>query len=305
MSYLWFVKMSKPKTPTLNKLVESLIEQEIGLGEVPIDNYGTVGDFTKRSSISSPVDRALVTHPKAVEKIKRQWSKTPYNFDIFVVNDKRVNKVDFREIGAVPEEFVRKDMKLTPEELPINPSNITIIFTNNAAAEKTHLTGWTMAHRFGHALRATRGYSDSKNAWEYFVKELRDIGNEIMSELYRMDTKYKWAENEREFKAMKILQYLSYNIGTMKAARDKNVRSWYEFGYELLAQYMITGKVTLNKLPQSIVTGYGPYGRKKTAGAVSQEKLDYFNNELQYFQEQIEGLLLNVMDAAQGEIFVM
>lgn len=288
------------------KQIRELIQETVQ-SEMAIANYKTVGDFSKRSSISSKVDRDLVTHPKAIEKIKRQWQKTPWPFDIFVINDPRVNKPQFREVGVVDPSFVYSQMRLTPEEIPINPDHITILFTNNVAAEKIPLTGWTMAHRLGHAMAASnRGKtSEVGKAWEEFTNRLRNIVNEIMEQVYNFNTKNMGWDWENNAKKEKVLKYVAQELGTMKAARDKKVRSWWEFGYELLAQYMITGKITLNPLPPAMVTGIRGWGHKDTIYGSHGARETYNTGLLEGYAEELQEMLDFVLNQAVGEVFVM
>lgn len=273
--------------------------------EMAIANYKTVGDFSKRSSISSKVDRDLVTHPKAIEKIKRQWEKTEFDFDVFVVNDPRVNKPQFREVGVVDPSFVYGAMRLTPEEIPLNPNNITIIFTNNVAAEKIPLTGWSMAHRLGHAFAASRGKPVGE-AWTEFNNHLRETVDNIMREVYGIDTKAKsWRVGSNQ-DTEKTLKYVAQSLGSMKSARDNAMRNWFEFGYELLAQYLITGHIKLNPLPDNLVVGMGGWGRKQTSRVQDPEAQGTYNNhDLDYFAHGFESYLDQVFEAAQGSVLVM
>lgn len=291
----------------LNKKQIKKLIQETVQNEMAIANYKTVGDFSKRSSISSKVDRDLVTHPKAIEKIKRQWQKTPWEFDIFVINDPRVNKPQFREVGVVDPSFVYNQMKLTPEEIPINPNRITILFTNNVAAEKIPLTGWTMAHRLGHAMAASgRGRTSSVGmAWDEYTKELRKIFDEIMRDVYHVETSPRGRfDFSQDYD--KKLKYVAQELGTMKAARDKKIRSWFEFGYELLAQYFITGHIKLNPLPNNIVVGMGGWARPQTAIVRDKETQKTYNtHDLGYYAQSLESWIDNVMDHAVGNVFVM
>jgi len=271
--------------------------------EMAIANYKTVGDFSRRSSISSQVDRDLVTHPKAIEKIKRQWQKTPWDFDIYIVNDPRVNKREFREVGVVNPDFVYKQMKLTPEEIPLDTNHISIIFTGNGAAEKVPLTGWTMAHRLGHAFSASRTSNVGK-VWDDFTKRLRNIFDEIMYRVYNINTDDVESFEVRRNKE-KILKYAAQELGTMKAARDRKLRSWFEFGYELLAQYMITGKITLNPLPPAIVTGIAGWGHKKHQRGDKEYAETYNTGLLEQYAEELQEMLDVVLSNAVGEVLVM
>lgn len=256
----------------------------------------TIGDFSKAHSFRSKVDRALVTHPNAIEKIKKQWQKTPYPFDIFVVNTPQAKK--YMEIGEVEKEFVYNSLGLQPEEFQPDPDHITIIFTNNVGAEKIPLTGWIMAHRFGHALSASRG-SVIGDDWQAFLKHLEEIINSILSSVYDINP-YHLGKN-----FFIIAKYFVQDIGTMKSARDNKIRNFYEFGYELLAQYLITGKITLNALPDEIIREKLPFGRKITAKAIPGRIEQVGVDELEEYSLELQNFLDEILGAAIGKIFIM
>jgi len=270
-----------------------------------IQQFKTVGDWNRRSSFGD-VDRKLLTSPKGIKKIKRQWEKTPFNFDMYLVNDPRVNKSKFREIGLVNMDFVRNEMKLTPEEIPEPDENtITIIYTSNTGAERYMASGWILAHRLGHALNASRGSSLGEH-WRAMINNLRIRVADILKELYDIDVYSKRYDFEGEVKREKILKYVAQELGTMKSARDKKMRSWYEFAYELLAQYLLTGSIRFNPLPRSIVTGIAAYGRKKTAFSRDERTRETINlDELEHISNELQADIESILEASVGSVFVM
>lgn len=285
----------------LVSLIESLVAEEIG--EMAIQQFKTVGDWNKRSSFRSDIDRKLLTNPRAVQKIHKQWEKTPYDFDIYLVNDPRVNKSEFRERGPVDIGFVRNAMKLTPEEIPDpTPGHITIIFTGNSGDERKMASGWILAHRVGHTF--ARGGGPVVKEWNEFTQRLRSLFAEILDQVYDITV------TERGFggngKSEQVLKLVAQQLGSMKSARDNNLRSWFEFAYELLAQYMLTGKITFKPLPNQLVTKLAPFGRKETRRTMSPETQKMYNNhDLEYYAEELQSMLDNVLDRAVGKIFVM
>ena len=136
--------------------------------------------------------------------------------------------------------------------------------SSNTGAERYMASGWILAHRLGHALNASRGSSLGEH-WRAMINNLRIRVADVLKELYDIDVYSKRYDFEGEVKREKILKYVAQELGTMKSARDKKMRSWYEFAYELLAQYLLTGSIRFNPLPRSIVTGIAAYGCKKTA----------------------------------------
>lgn len=275
----------------LKKIIAEIIQQEMS-----IVGYKTIGDFSKAHSFRSKVDRNLVTHPKAIEKIKNQWQKTPYPFDIFLVNTQKAKK--FVEIGEVDREFIYDSLGLTQEDIQINSDHITIIFTNNSGAERVPLTGWVMAHRFGHAISASR-QSSLGDDWRAFTKHLEEIMSSILSNVYDINP-YILGKN-----FFSIAKFFAQDIGTMKSARDKKIRNFFEFGYELFAQYLITGKVTLNPLPQSIVTKILPFGRNEKARAIPGRIEQIGVDELEEYSLEIQNYFDEILDGAIGRVFVM
>jgi len=288
----------------LKLLIKEVIEK-LELEEMPIRQFKNVGDWSKRSSFANQTDRALLTNPKAVQKIHRQWEKTPFDFDMYLVNDPRVNKSEFREVGEVSLDFVRKNMQLSPEEIPDPSSNaITVIFTNNVGDQRYMASGWILAHRLGHAF--SRGSGSAKSDWDAFTKRLRELFNEILKDVYGIDTNSVRYDYTDSAKKDKILKYAAQEMGTMKSARDKKLRNWYEFGYELLAQYLLTGKITLNRLPDNIVVGMGGWGRKETRSVKGPESQEMYNrHDLDYYTEELDNMIEHVLNSANGKIYVM
>lgn len=293
------------KSSNLENLLESLFSEEENVDEMAISTFKTVGDWGKKSSFKHDVDRRLLTSPKAVEKIHKQWEKTPYDFDMYLVNDPRVNKSEFREVGLVDMSFVRDKMKLTPEEIP-DPSGdtIVIIYTGNFGDERYMASGWILAHRLGHAL--ARGRGTPAQMWNEFTNTLRKRIANMLKEVYGIDvysSTYDFANNAQKDK---MLKYVAQQLGTMKSARDENLRNWYEFAYELLAQYLITGKIKFNPLPKSLVTGIAGWGRKETRWVRDEEVRTSINeSDIESFAEEMEYELEGILGASVGRVFVM
>jgi len=297
-----FEEMLKENKTNLEKLMESLFSEEVD--EMAIRQFKTVGDWGRRSSFGD-VDRKILTSPRGVEKIKRQWEKTPFDFDMYLVNDPRVNKSEFREVGLVDMSFVRDKMKLTADEIPDPDGNtITIIYTSNTGAERYMSSGWILAHRLGHALARGRGFPAEK--WQEFIKDLRKRIADILKEVYGIDVYSKTYDFQGNAGRDKILKYVAQQLGTMKSARDNKMRNWYEFAYELLAQYLLTGKIKFNALPRSIITGIGGWGHKQTRYSKDEEAREAINtSELESIVLEIEGDLENILGASIGSVFVM
>lgn len=270
------------------------------LQEAPMDTIQTVGDFTKGSSFTSKADRALVTHPVAVQKIKDFFKNTTENFDFYFVNTKHARK--HTEVGEVKPEFIFDELMITPDQLKdgkINENNITVFFTNNKGAERAPLTPWIMGHRFGHVVRRMYAWKDELNPWVD-----RMLNNMLEDYGFPMPPKYAYTDNAyRTTREHQIAtRHLCETIGTFKSARDKNLRDYFEFHYELFTQYLKDGDVKFNPLPDTLITGHGAFGSKKTRRLLNREEAEEYLIELQrdyhYYAE-------NVLTECVGKIFVM
>lgn len=271
---------------------------EENIKEAPIDTFQTIGDFSKGSSFTSKADRALVTHPVAVQKVKDFFKNTTANFDFYFVNTKDARK--FTEVGEVKEDFIYKDLKIQPSQLKdgkINKDNITVFFTNNKGAERAPLTPWIMGHRFGHVVRNLYSWKEELSPW---VERL----SEYILEDYGIKKTHKWHSRgssvNREYQI--AMRHLYETIGTFKSARDKNLRDYFEFHYELFTQYLKDGSIKFNSLPDVLIVGHGSYGSKKQRRLLNresaEENLDELSRDYHYYAE-------NVLSDCVGKIFVM
>lgn len=267
------------------------------LKEAPLDTHQTIGDFSKGSSFTNKQDRALVTNPVSVQKVKDFFKNTNVTFDFYFVNTKEAR--NFMELGKVDEDFIYTKLKISPEQLKngkINKDNVTVFFTNNKGEERVPLTAWVIAHRMGHVMRRESSWENTLEPWleERLQKILSLYG--VSKPGYEM----KYVEDMRTYRT--ALRYLCETIGTFKSARDKNLRAEFEFNYELFAQYISSGKIKLNPLPDVLLIRKINFGKKIT------RKLD----DRQYADSIIEDMYWNypsyaenVLSSSRGKIFVM
>jgi len=294
----------------LTLLLEYLLTEQSFIDEMPIGKVHRIGDFNKSSSIRNPVDRALLSNPKAEVKMRKIWQNTKGNFDLVFVNDPRVNKSEFREIGPVDLDFVRNKMKLSEQELPIDPNATTIIYTNNSGDQRVMSSPWILSHRLGHAInRAREGTSNDYLAtlWREFTQKLAILFKDMLHNVYNLSTTVRGltGPNTPLVDQEEMFKLTAASLGTMKSARENKLRSWYEFAYELFSQYLLFGKIKLNQIPDSILT--------KVRGFVKQSKRVYdkdaqemYNrHDLQYYVEELESTLDYLIEELSGTIFVM
>jgi hypothetical protein len=270
------------------------------LNEVPLGTYTTIGGFEKGASYKDPRDRAALSHPVTIQKVKDMLKNTSVDFDFYFVNKPGLRK--FSEKGKVPYDFIVKPypegLGLNPNQIEINNNNITVFFVGNTAADKIPMTAWTIIHRVGHVMNRTPQFQD-------YTKWLDNEFNELLKIYGKSKENTRYGNNDyKKSRTFDLAKGRLFNsIGTMRSAREgKLSRRYYEFYYELFVQYLKDGKITFNPLTKNLLVGFGPYGSKSIATtqnlAEAQEKLDSIANAIPY-------LIEDVLGASVGDIFVM
>jgi hypothetical protein len=278
------------------------------LFEAPISDINHIGDWDRNSSFRDQ-DRKLLTNPKAVSKIKSMW-KYPEEtmFNVLLVNHPDGNK--WTEQGDVTEEWLAENMpRVYPQIKPLlKGDEVNIIFTNNKGSERVPMTGWIMAHRFGHALES----SQARRRSAYYFGEAVQLFTEVVFDVVgHYGIRYSptgWGfqstnpiKNRFSMRETTALRGFFHAVATFRSAREGNIRDGNEVILELLAQYMTTGKIRFNDIPKSF-----KYGRNYYSFRGDQETYDQVN--YQFTQElpmQLRDYLETAIHDTEGMIFVM
>lgn len=258
-----------------------------GKWEPNAPNYG----YTKQ-------DVGILTNPRGVEKIKQAWSNTKQNYEIYFL--KSYAGMKQVEIGEVDSGWVKEKLQL---DIQPNQSAITVIFTNNFGDQKVPMTAWIIAHRMGHAFgRGRKGQFE-----DLFRKQVERDFRELAREVFGLETnvQYGMVDSDGE----KKLSALAMAVGTMNSARTRNLRNFNEFHYELLAQYLLTGKIKFNPIPRSLITrnrmAWGRPAPEMRYSRVDQDAHDEWNAQLESHADKYEYYLDNILGEFVGKIFVM
>jgi len=275
------------------------------LDEMALAKYKTFGDFTKPGPFRGP-DKKLVPHPKNVQKATTFFENTPYDFRLFFTNVPGFGK--YSEHGEMNPGEIRNIFNKEQADEIINGSEdaITVVFVGNKGDSKAMMTPWIMAHRFGHAVQAgTRSrMKGAGSQWvaaeEHFFRGI----NELLRDFYGIEknniftTKLNW-NLQKEYSAL-------FNaIGTQRSSRTGQIKRPYEFFYELFAQYLGTGKITLNPLPKKKEYGRKAWGRSTQSLNMqpgSEEESQYTTEVL---ARDMELMFDDVLSSSVGKIFVM
>ncbi len=117
-------------------------------------------------------------------------------------------------------------------------------------------------------------------------------------------SKYGYSDDYYRNRAIvdKAKAKLFNQVGTMRSARQGEIDRPSEFYYELFAQYLKFGKITLNRLDSRIVRGHGAWGRKEMAHTNDKESV---NDILQEIENDFKYYAEDALSDCIGNIYVM
>lgn len=220
---------------------------------------------TKNTTRFNMIDYHIITREKSREKIFRQFSRTPFIFNAYVLMGSNLGPtvgtrsivIESSRVLSLVNDILQRDIQ--------TPNEINMIYVGNVTAlnNKLSLNGWTLAHRIGHAL------TTCKNANQCMIN-LHDkvVLTELVMLYNRLLKRYTPAERYYYRKFEPITDYVvdpfdrkfdnvakfSNMILTMKSARDKRISNPVDISAECIAQYIINGSVHLNRAENCDIT---------------------------------------------------
>jgi hypothetical protein len=210
------------------------------LTESPISDYYSVrlGDSDIRRGFDKK-DQYLINSPHAKAKMVKAFSKTPHVFEVWMVDIDNVPQningaIDIMQAGIhdvykYPENNYNID---TPQiEIAGEKGKIKVVMMGNISPQnKMPMTAWTLAHKIGHSFQ-DGWFSD----------------NEIEKYVNTIDALMKLG-SATEIKFTTSSEFI--NTMTMNSAQSGLLTNGFEAFPELVAQYLITGIVTIKDHPE-------------------------------------------------------
>jgi hypothetical protein len=278
------------------------------LSEAPLVDYEPIGDFSRpgQGGFRNEVDRKLATNPVNIQKLNTFLEKSPFDFRIYAINKPGTSK--YNEYGVMDYDMFEKVFgKDTASKVFADAGDaITIAYVGNSGADREMFTPWLMAHRFGHAIQAGGRYGRAKShSWEEAEKHFFENINKILNEVYGQSATPQF-KSQMDYKVEKQYNALFNAIGTMRSARTGKITRPYEFFYECFAQYLKTGAVTFNPLPQRQEYGRKAWGRStQELRARTNTNIEEANEDLQMLSNDLTYYFNDVLGEAMGNVYVM
>jgi hypothetical protein len=277
------------------------------ISEAPLADYVPLGDFSKPGPFRD-TDKKLVTHPVNQLKAAKFFEKTPYDFRLFFSNIPGTGK--YAEYGPMRHELVKEIFGTNADQiLQGSEDAITVVFVGNRAGEKVMITPWIMAHRIGHAVQAGQGSSPSRSfvTWNAAEKHFFTAINRILEDFYSKRSQNRFGTSPEIMRGDLSKEYnaLFNAIGTQRSSRTGSIVRPYEFLYELFAQYLGTGNVTLKPLPQQQDYGRKAWGRSTQSMRLQPgaDKDSVYTTEV--LARDMELMFDDVLSSMVGEVLVM
>jgi hypothetical protein len=269
--------------------------------EMALTDFKKIGKWDDNKSRHG-YDKAsvgILNSDVGVRKIQDAFNKVKLaDFNLYFI--KQPKAWTHEQIGKTTPEFIKKAFDLEVGKDIKNPDNgeISIIFTNNAAAERTPLTPWTIAHRIGHAFYSEKQIRRSSSIEDH-IKNINNTFKYILDDCYQYTNKKNVYLGSNDY----IFRDFIENIGTFRSARLKKLPRTFEFFYECFAQWLLSnGNLKFNDFPKVLKSSNRKAWGKDTGRSyelVDEDLADNYKSDLIYafenaFRELLESNLDNI-----------
>lgn len=271
--------------------------------EMALKQFTPMGDFDKPGPFKA-VDKRLVQHQTNQLKAEKFFEQTPYDFRLFFSNIPGTGK--YSETGPVNAQQLQQMFgpEYAKQILDGSEDAITVVFVGNSGADKVMITPWIMAHRFGHAIQAGARRNQGWSTWKEAEKHFFTTVNSLLADYYRKQSRSGGRQHDMQGDLTAEYNALFNALGTQRSSRTGQIKRPYEFLYEIFAQYLKTGEVTFNPLPQRIDYGRKAWGTS-TKGMARQPGAEDIQDMAEILARDMQYMFDDVLSSSVGQIFVM
>jgi hypothetical protein len=218
--------------------------------EMALSNLQKIGKWDDKKNRHG-YDKAsvgILSSPSGLKKLENTFNKIGgWDFNLYFVklpNAWRQSELGIIDVNKLPQ-LIKVEAGV---DFPMPKDNeITVIFTNNSAAEKLPLTPWTIAHRIGHAFAATSRKQNDNSEKYYDIK----ISNTLQKLLKCYDLT---SDRDPRYSSAYYMRDLYQKIGKFRSARMGKLTRPAEFYHEAFAYWLLhDGELDFNDLPQTLI----------------------------------------------------
>lgn len=249
-------------------------------------------------------DKSAIRSSATISKIRLAFSKMPVKINLFFYHHDKPDYDPFLQKGQVDIAWVTRKMgSATAAEIQkwMEPDAINVIMTNNLSDNHpvSLKSPWMVAHRIVHAVAQGENPSLSKGG-----AKLNSIVEKFIHDLLATAYGYKFDFSYFGRDAMLIYKdqidilgtELGKVLGTFRSAREGSLVQVTDWTAEMFTQWMLTGKVVFNKLPEIFDE------RRLTEDP---EKLRQATKLLNTAPTRFSRIFSSIAENAKGHIWVM
>ena len=230
------------------------------LREAPLADFDMIGDPDTEGSFR-PDDLKKFRNPVWRDKIANAFRKTPYKFNIYMLNGEggrvslKGSDIEVRDLNNLSKYVGINPMsvvsRLIGKEPPDTEDSITVLMVENEGTNRVGLTPWMLAHRTAHALIYAGQEADKSSSQGYFrsqtIQSFYGTMNSLINETARYLEKSQYYQYFDWDSASSSAANVAKAIGKMRSAKTGNLTNISEFYVEIIAQYLVSGKVSFER----------------------------------------------------------
>lgn len=201
------------------------------------------------------VDKKAMHSDATISKVRNAFKDVPTNFNIYFYQSTNPNYDRTLTRGRVDEKWMRSEFGDEVVDRIIASSDaqsVNFVMTNNLSDEMpiSINSPWIMAHRISHTIIDGRDETgETATGWvdlifQKLLFDLLELGYDRPINHNTGD--YHWDQMIKREYTEAYGKLFGEMLGTMNSARQGHIRNYYEWIHETFAQYIITGKVTMN-----------------------------------------------------------
>ena len=183
-----------------------------------------------------------------------------------------------------------------------------VFFLGNGASEWVRASGWMLLHRLGHAARTDHNEVNPaySHALSLMFEQLQDTFANFGIDFYLKKDGPRGASEPWNDRGQVWADYALQKVMTMRSARKMQLRDRFEALYEMWAQYLNTGKVTL-KVPDSFdFNSSNPAPKVEYENELYPGDKQMLANDIQQFEDIMnEEAFPPLEESIAGEILLM
>lgn len=272
--------------------------------EMALTNLQKIGKWEDKKNRHG-YDKAsigILSSPSGLKKLEDTFNRIGnWDFNLYFV--KKPNAWKEAERGLVTPEYLKENLGLEAGRDYPQPERdqITIFFTNNAAAEKVPLTPWTIAHRIGHAFAAT--FRQRYNDLNYINRNISNILKNLFEQAYNINT-----SNSRDLRYAQdyYIRDFYQKIGKFRSARMGKLVRPAEFYHEAFAYWLLhDGELDFNDPPEFLQDTNRQAWGKSTARNYRLEDEYEAQEYLNQFKYALEEMFNIMIGKHMGTISIM